>query len=98
MMKLGRTPEATQVLIDCSEDDIESALQLALQFGIEDHHLWEAFFAKSQGQTTRVNQLLKYAERFAKPERLVDAYPAEACLSEVADSLMAMFGQLEKQK
>jgi len=50
-IKIGKTKEATQVLIDGAGDDVRAAVDLALKFGVDDEGLWESILTKSRGDT-----------------------------------------------
>lgn len=96
MIGLGRVPEATAVLVKESGDDIQAVLDMALEFGIQDAELWEAMLHKAQGSIVRLNQLLRYAERYKEPVRLIDAYPEETTLQDLLEPLDDMFEQVAK--
>ena len=74
-IKIGKTKEATQVLIDGAGDDVRAAVDLALKFGVDDEGLWESILTKSRGDSAQVNQLLVYADVYDHPERFIDQYP-----------------------
>jgi hypothetical protein len=74
-IKIGKTKEATQVLIDGAGDDVRSAIDLALKFGVDDEVLWESILNKSKGDAASVSQLLVYADVYDHPERFIDQYP-----------------------
>jgi hypothetical protein len=50
-IKIGKTKEATQVLIDGAGDDVRAAVDLALKFGVDDEGLWESILTKSRGDS-----------------------------------------------
>jgi len=48
-IKIGKIKEATQILIQESGDDINSAVDMALKFGVDDAVLWENLLDKVKG-------------------------------------------------
>jgi hypothetical protein len=72
-IKIGETKEAVRLLIDSCSENINQVVELAVQFNIDDDHLWDQIIAKSKGDVGRVSTILQYADVYRDPARFLDA-------------------------
>lgn len=83
-IKIGKIKEATQILIQESGDDVNSAVDMALKFGVDDAVLWENLLDKVKGNSKQVGKLLVYSDVYSQPEKFIDAYPEDITLGEIS--------------
>jgi len=61
------------LLIDSCSENLSEVVQLAVEFDINDDHLWDQIIAKSKGDVGRVSTILQYADVYRDPARFIDA-------------------------
>lgn len=61
------------MLIDSCSENLSEVVQLAVEFDINDDHLWDQIIAKSKGDVGRVSTILQYADVYRDPARFIDA-------------------------
>jgi len=94
-IKIGKIREATQILIQESGDDINSAVDMALKFGVDDAILWQNLLEKVKGNAKQVGKLLLYSDVYAEPEKFIEAYPENITLGEITQDLDEMFKKIQ---
>lgn len=72
LIKNGNIEAGVNVMVENCGDDLASVIDLAVAFNISDEILWNEILKKSAGSVSKINQLLRYADVYGRPERFID--------------------------
>lgn len=98
LIKNGNIEAGVNVMVENCGDDLASVIDLAVAFNISDEILWNEILKKSAGSVSKINQLLRYADVYGRPERFIDQYDDDLSLGQIYDPLMDMFSRLKTYK
>jgi hypothetical protein len=94
----GDTKDAVRLLIDSCSENIDEVVKLAVEFNIEDDHLWDQIIARSKGDVGRVSTILQYADIYRDPARFIDALDDDIEIEQISDSLVGAIKSLKSQR